>query len=115
MKSFPTALFSWSFGAHLTDWAINPIERAHVAPCHVQGARAHEALCSHLHGYEYDPPDHPCVYGDEHVHEDARGRVSGCARGNERDLRACVHGYVCENVDANEDAHVREVLPYATS
>lgn len=85
-----------------------------MALCHGQGAHAH-GVRVHLRGYEYDLPDRSRVYGSEHVHEGVHDRVSGCALENERDLHDYVRGYGRENADPNENAHVDEVLPCATS
>ena len=101
MKSFPTALFCWSFGAHLTDWAINPIEHAHAAPYRAQGARAH-GIHVPPRGDECGSSGYPRAYEDEHVHENGRECVSGYAHGNEQDLHACAYEYAYGNADVND-------------
>ena len=89
---------------------VPAIACGHGTLCHDQGGRAH-GVRAHLHGNEYDPPGHPCVYGSAHVHEGVRDHANGCARGSELHPHAYVREYAYENADVNERARVDEVLP----
>ena len=90
---------------------ISPIEHAHAAPCHAQGARG-RGIHVPLRGDEYGSSGYPRAYEDEHVHENGRGRASGYAHGNEQDLHACAYEYAYGNADVNDNVRADEFLPY---